>query len=58
MMMKKVVELKQTNCDVGDEEYEVVRLKNNVFYNVGELLNKKEVMQLTCKANTEVVIKG
>ena len=56
--MKKVVELKQTNCDTGDEEYEVIRLKNNVFYNVGELLSKKEVMQLTCKANTEVIVKG
>lgn len=53
--MKKVVELKQTK---GEEQYEVIRLKNSVSYNIGELLSKKEVMQLTCKANTEVVIKG
>lgn len=58
LMMKKVIELKQTNCDEGEEQYEVVRLKNSVSYNVGELLSKKEVMQLTCKVNTEVVIKG
>jgi hypothetical protein len=57
--MKKVVELKQwRHCDEGEERYEVVRLKNSVSYNVGELLSKKEVMQLTCKANTEVIVKG
>ena len=57
-MMKKVVELKQTNCDKGEEQYEVARLKNCVSYGIGEILSKKEVLQLTCKPNTEVIIKG
>ena len=57
--MKKVVELKQLE-DVRKEEfcYEVTRLKNCVSYDIGGILSKKEVQQLTCKANTEVIIEG